>query len=302
MVRVRVPATTANLGPGFDVLGMALQLFNYVEMDVMARGLEIEILGEGKDSIPLSEKNIVYKIARQVFEKVGFEPGGLRIRLENNIPAARGLGSSAAALVGGAVAANALSGGELSQSELVDLATEIEGHPDNVVPAMIGGTTICAKTENHITYKKILTPGSLTSIVVIPHFQLSTRAAREILPSEVPIKDAVFNLGRVSLLLYAFQTGDMGILKEAMEDRLHQPYRLSLVPGMDKAFQGAVENGAAGVALSGAGPTLIAFCVNGQAEKAGQAMQKAFLEHGIESTMKVLKPQLEGAAIIEGSN
>jgi len=299
MVRVRVPATTANLGPGFDVLGMALKLHNYVEMELLPSGLEIAISGEGSDSIPKSKENIVFLIAQQVFLRTGFKAAGLRIRLENNIPIARGLGSSAAALVGGAVAANAISGGHLSVSELIHMSSRIEGHPDNVVPAMVGGVTICCQMEENTIYRKMEPPSDLVGVAVIPSFELSTRAAREALPTMVPLEDAVFNLGRVSLLLHAFHTGDTGLVGEAMGDRLHQPYRLPLIPGMDKVFHAAVETGAAGVALSGAGPTVIALGSCGLSEKIGQAMQVAFLGQGIDSTVRVMEPDNAGAEILE---
>ena len=298
MVRVRVPATTANLGPGFDVLGMALKLYNFVEMDLLAAGLEIEISGEGADHIPASSENIVYKIAQRVFSKAAFKAEGLHIKLENNIPIARGLGSSAAALVGGAVAANALSGSHLTMSELIDLASEMEGHPDNVVPAMAGGITICCQLEEVTTFRKLEPHEGITGIAVIPSFELSTRAAREALPKLVPMEDAVFNLGRLGLLLYAFQTGDIDLVKEAMKDRLHQPYRLTLVPGMDKVFAAALDKGAAGVALSGAGPTVIAFGSMLLAESIGVSMKDAFQKQGIESTVKVLLPETTGAEIV----
>ncbi|MGI6555246.1 MAG: homoserine kinase [Bacillota bacterium] len=298
MVRVKVPATTANLGPGFDVLGMALKLYNYIEMELAGSGLEIEIFGEGEENIPVSTDNIVYRAAQKVFSRAGFKANGLRIRLENNIPAARGLGSSAAALVGGALAANALSGGHLSLSQLIDIASEIEGHPDNVVPAMAGGITLCCQLDGKITYRKIEPPEKLKGIAVIPSFELSTRAARESLPEMVPLGDAVFNMGRLSLLIYAFQKGDMDLVKEAMDDRLHQPYRLPLIPGMDRVFEAARENGAAGVALSGSGPTVIAFDSGELAAKIGLSMQEAFQERGIESTVKILEPDIDGAVIV----
>jgi len=298
MVRVRIPATTANLGPGFDVLGMALKLYNYVEMEFLPSGVEIEVFGQGKNSIPESTDNIVYKIAMQVFEKAGVKAEGLHIRLENSIPAARGLGSSAAALVGGAVAANALSGSKLSTSELVDLASKMEGHSDNVVPAMIGGITICCGLDGKTTFRRIEPPQGLAAIAVIPTFELSTRAAREALPQMVPLKDAVFNLGRISLLLYAFQTGQLELIKESIKDRLHQPYRLPLVPGMDKVFDAGLDKGALGVALSGAGPTVLALGDRTNAEKIGHSMQEAFLIHGIESTVKILEPEPKGAEIL----
>lgn len=299
MVRVRVPATTANLGPGFDVLGMALKLYNYVEMELLPSGLEIEVSGQGEDSIPVSTENIVYKVAAEVFNRAGFKAGGLRIKLENNIPTARGLGSSAAALVGGALAANALSGAPLAMSDLIDLASQMEGHPDNVVPAAAGGITISCRLNGRITYKRIDPPEGITAVAVVPSFELSTRAAREALPKTVPLDDAVFNLGRLSLLLYGFQTGDLQLIKETMGDRLHQPYRLPLVPGMDKVFEAAAANGASGVALSGAGPTVLAFGSRTNAEQIGCSMQRAFLKDGIDSSIKLLEPETAGAAILD---
>ena len=300
MVRVKVPATTANLGPGFDVLGMALKLYNYVEMDLLpsCSDLVIEVSGEGKDTIPVSTENIVYQIALKVFTKAGFKINGLSIKLENNIPTARGLGSSAAALVGGAVAANALSGSCLSISELIDIASEIEGHPDNVVPAMLGGITLCCGVNGKTIYRKIEPPTEIVGIAVVPSFELSTKAAREALPQMVPLRDAVFNLGNLSLLLYAFQECDLQLIKEAMGDRLHQPYRLPLVPGMDKVFEAAVDNGAFGVALSGAGPTVLALGDEACCEKIGYSMQEAFFINGIESTVKFLAPDPTGAEIL----
>lgn len=298
MVRIRVPATTANLGPGFDVLGMALSLYNYIEMDIVSSGLAIEIVGEGKGSIPEDTRNIVYQIALKVFDRAGFQHRGLRIKLENNIPAARGLGSSAAALVGGAVAANALSGNRLTEEQLIAIASDMEGHPDNVVPAMAGGITLCCQTEKEIVYRKIEPPEGLIGIAVVPSFELSTRAAREALPELVPLKDAVFNLGRLSLMLYGFQSGDMDLVKDTMGDRLHQPYRLPLVPGMDKVFEAALETGAAGVALSGAGPTVLALGHSNNAREIGEAMQRSFSKHGIDSGIKILNPEDTGAIIL----
>lgn len=297
MVRVRIPATTANLGPGFDVLGMALKLYNYVEMDLTDSGLEIEIFGEGRDSIPASTDNIVYKAAQKVFFRAGFKAAGLHIRLENNIPASRGLGSSAAALVGGAVAANALSGYSLDIQELIDITSKMEGHSDNVVPAMAGGITMCCQLEGKTVYRRIAPLEVIVGVAVIPFFELATRDARGVLPKMIPMSDAVFNMGRLSLLLHAFQTGDIDLMRETMEDRLHQPYRLPLVPGMDKVFETALEKGAAGVALSGAGPTVIAFCTPDLSGKIGGSMQEVFMNNGIESTIKVLEPELEGAQI-----
>jgi len=300
MVRVRVPATTANLGPGFDVLGMALNLYNYVEMEEIDSGLEISVEGEGSGKIPTCKDNIVCFIAQKVFEKVGYVPRGLGIRLVNRIPIARGLGSSAAALVGGAVAANALSGGRLTTAELVNIVSEVEGHSDNVVPAMVGGFTICARKEGEVIFRRIEPPKGLKVVVAVPHFELSTSAARHVLPRRVSLGDAVFNLGRACLLVYAVQAGDLDLLGQVMQDRLHQPYRLSLIPGIEDVFAAAMEAGSTGVALSGAGPAVIAFITGDrEAGRVKGAMKESFLRHNVDCTVRALRPEKSGAVILD---
>ncbi|HHW44215.1 MAG TPA: homoserine kinase, partial [Desulfotomaculum sp.] len=239
MVRVQVPATTANMGPGFDCLGMALKLYNTVEMVRTGAGLSIEVHGEGAFDIARDESNVVYRAALRLFKQVNCDPGGLRIRLINNIPVARGLGSSASAIVGGLIAANILAGSRLSHRELLSLAAAVEGHPDNVAPAMLGGIIISTLVEGEVRYLKIDPPPGLKVAVAIPDFPLSTRSAREVLPQQVSMADAVFNLGRVALLVAAMQQGRLEFLSTAMEDRLHQPYRSTLVPGMKKVLAAA---------------------------------------------------------------
>lgn len=296
LVRIRVPATTANLGPGFDTLGMALDLFNYVELDLDVDNLDIEIVGEGADIIPKDKNNAVYRAICAVFDKCGFKPKGISIKLENYIPIARGLGSSAAALVGGVMAANSIVENPLSIDELLMIATKFEGHPDNVAPALLGGIVTSVYTTDRIIYKKIKPPKNLKLVVVIPDFTLSTKIAREALPQSVPLNDAVFNIGHASLLILSLIESDYTLLGQAMQDCIHQPYRLPLVPGMDKVFEAALDAGAVSVALSGAGPTLIAFCENNN-EDIGKAMQKAFLENNIHSQFKMLSPDIVGARI-----
>ncbi len=298
MVRVQVPATTANLGPGFDCLGMALKFYNIVEMVRLASGLVIEVHGEGVQDIARDESNVVYRAAMYLFKQVGFDPGGLRIRLINNIPVARGLGSSASAIVGGLVAANILSGNRLSYRELLTMASQLEGHPDNVAPALLGGIVISTMVEGEVRYVKIDPPAGLKAAVVIPDFHLTTRAAREVLPQHVSLTDAVFNLGRVALLVAALQQGKLDLLATAMEDRLHQPYRASLVPGMKKVLAAARLAGARGVCLSGAGPTLIAFADN-NLELIARVMKDTLRESGIKARALVLEPSPVGARALE---
>lgn len=298
MVRVQVPATTANLGPGFDCLGMALKLYNMVEMVRLNAGLSIEIHGEGAQEIARDQTNVVYRAAMRLFNQVGFVPGGLRIRLINNIPVARGLGSSASAIAGGLIAANIIAGGRLTQKELLTLAASLEGHPDNVAPALFGGIVVTSAVEGEVRFARIDPPAGLKAAVAIPEFKLSTRMARDVLPQQVSMQDAVFNLGRVALLVTALCRGDLGLLTGVIEDRLHQPYRASLVPGMKKVLAAARLAGARGVCLSGAGPTLIAFA-DANLELIARAMKDTFTQNGVPARAMVLEPSPIGARALE---
>ncbi|WP_114638849.1 homoserine kinase [Desulfofalx alkaliphila] len=298
MIRVQVPATTANLGPGFDCLGMALKLYNTVEMQQIATGLNIELHGDGANDIDRDENNIVYKAAYKVFNQVGYRPSGLKIRLNNQIPVCRGLGSSAAAIVGGIIAANILSGSKLGTKELLELANEMEGHPDNVAPALIGGIVVSASDEDGVRFIKIQPPTELKTVVAVPDFQLSTKLAREALPTQVTLQDAVFNVGRASLLVAALCQGDLSKLTYAMEDKLHQSYRANLVPGMKKVLAAARLAGAKGVVLSGAGPTLIAFA-DDNFELIAKVMRDTFRESGVMAKVMVLEPSPVGARALE---
>ena len=206
MIRVQVPATTANLGPGFDCLGMALELYNVVEFSKIHHGLVIEIEGEGAGEIPRDQKNLVYRAARQVFDKTAYNPGGLRIRLSNNIPLGRGLGSSASAVVGGIIAAAVMSGASLGQRELLALACSMEGHPDNVAPAILGGLVIyTTSVDGEINWLKVDLPAGLKVVAAVPDFPVNTRESRESLPHMVTLRDAVFNISRAALLVGALQ-------------------------------------------------------------------------------------------------
>ena len=298
MVRVQIPATTANLGPGFDTLGMALKLYNVVEIEETACGITIEAEGEGADKIPRDQSNIVYLAAHRVFQEAKYTPKGLRIRLINNIPVARGLGSSAAAIVGGLIGANIIAGSPFSDKDIMNFAAAIEGHPDNVAPALVGGIVISTMVEGEVKCCKIDPHPGLKCVVAIPDFPLPTKLAREVLPQQVTMHDAVFNISRVALLVAAFIKGDLAMLSTAMEDRLHQPYRANLVPGMKKVFAAARLAGAKGVALSGAGPTLIAFC-DQNAGPVAKVMKDTFWEAGIHAKVLELEPNPVGARALE---
>ncbi len=298
MVRVQVPATTANLGPGLDCLGMALKLHNTVEMSVASSGLHIDIQGEGSPDLPRDHENLVYQAAQKVFQQVRFNTSGLKIKLQNNIPPAKGLGSSAAAIVGGLIAANIISGNRLDQKEIVNLAYNMEGHPDNVAAAVLGGIVIAAPSDGEVKFVKIDPPKDLKTVVSIPDFPLFTRASREVLPQQVPISDAIFNLGRLALLVSALYDGDINQLFIAMEDRIHQPYRTNLIPGMKKVFAAARLAGAKGISLSGSGPSIIAYS-DSDLDLVARVMRDTFRQNGITSKSVMLDVSPIGARALE---
>lgn len=298
MVRVQVPASTANMGPGFDCLGMALQLYNTIEVSQIPSGLIIEIFGEGSRNIPRDENNLVYKAVLRVFKAVGHTAPGLKIKLANNIPVARGLGSSTAAIVGGVIGANIISGGRLSQREIINLCCSMEGHPDNVAACVLGGIAVAVNCEGEVRCLKINVPPKMKAILAVPDFTLPTKTSREALPVQIPIADAIFNVGRVALLVASLQAGDMSQLGAAMEDKLHQPYRSGLVPGMKKVLAATRLAGARGVSLSGAGPSLVALADENY-ELIARVMKDTFKQNGVPAKTLVLEVAQVGARALE---
>jgi homoserine kinase len=295
-ITVTVPATTANLGPGFDCLGLALNLYNEVTFISTASGLEITITGEGAGKISSDADNLVVRAAARVFARVGRRPPGLRIHQQNNIPVGSGLGSSAAATLAGILGANALVDGRLSQSDVLNLATEIEGgHPDNVAPALVGGLVLIIQEKGNYLLEHVEVP-DLRLVIVLPELDLPTAVARAALPERVPLADAIFNAARTGLLVRAFAQGDYAKMALAMQDRLHQPYRLPLIPGLASAFAAAQDAGAAGVALSGAGPSLVAFAAAGHEQIAAAAVA-AFRQAGLPARSWLLAPNHYGALV-----
>ncbi|MDD5370038.1 MAG: homoserine kinase, partial [Anaerolineaceae bacterium] len=230
-VQVRAPATTANLGPGFDCLGLALDLWNEATFELSGKGVHVAVQGLGKGCLPEDSRNLVARMALRVFQTAGqAPPPGLSICCENRIPPGSGLGSSAAAALCGLVGANALLGQPLSNETLLALAVESEGHPDNAAAALYGGLVISAALEPGVVLRRVELPVMQVSLAV-PQFELSTRAARQALPGQVALRDAVFNIGRAALVVEALRAGDLELLGNVMHDRLHQPYRLRLIPG-----------------------------------------------------------------------
>ena len=285
-VKVLTPASSANLGPGFDTLGLALKIYNELEIDTETRIPTIEIEGEGGAALPKGKQNLSYRAAAKVFEAVGEAVPPLYIRQLNRIPIASGLGSSAAAIVGGLMAANHLLGSPLAVDRLLGLAVEIEGHPDNVAPALLGGLVVSGTDSGKVTWYQIQTDKPPYVIVISPDFHLSTSRARQALPRRVLLADAVHNMSRTAFLLNCFSSGDYRYLRFAMEDKLHQPYRARLIPGLNAVIDACYEAGGIGAALSGAGPAVIGFVDRSSKEKAVETaakMQHAFAVHGIKS-------------------
>jgi homoserine kinase len=299
-LRVRVPATTANLGPGFDALGLALDLWNETEFTVHADNrIIVRVTGEGADVLPSDEHNLVVQAALHVFEQAGERPPGLQIDCRNRIPLASGMGSSAAAVLTGVLGANALLSGRFDQQALLKLAVQMEGHPDNVAPALLGGLVVCL-VDGEGVHARQLPPREnrhpINITLVLPEFDFPTQGARSVLPAQVDRSDAVFNLSRAVLVAEGLCNGDLDLLAMAMEDRLHQPYRLPLIPGALEAMEAARSAGAAAVALSGAGPSLASFSAQHN-PAIGESMQRAFAAEGLSARVFELMPSQAGAKV-----
>lgn len=297
MVRVRVPATIANLGPAFDALGIAVSLYNTVELE-LGPSPWVEIHGEGEGALPADDRNLVYRAAAAVAGAAG-RRDAFHLRCRNDIPLARGLGSSAAAIVGGMVAANAALGRPLEADVLLRLAVGFEGHPDNVAPALFGGAVVCGFSGGaQIVYTRLTPAWEAALVVAIPGFQVSTEDARRRIPAVVPFADAAGNVARTAALVVSLLTGRMELLTHAMDDALHQPYRAALVPGMQAVFAAARAAGAYGAALAGSGPSIVAPASVDRAAAVGDAMTRAFQDAGAVARVVVLHIDPDGATVI----
>jgi homoserine kinase len=294
MLKIRVPATSANLGPGFDCLGLALDIWNEVSFEACDKMI-FNVTGEGVDKLNNHPKNMLTKSFTKVFEICGRTFKGVKINSHNDIMLSSGLGSSAAAIVAGLFGANEMLGKPLDENALLKLAAQIEGHPDNVAAALLGGLVVSAlNTEEIITRRYEIPP--LTAVIVKPNVHWPTHVARSVLPKSITRSDATFNIGRTALVVDAFRTGDLELLNQVMDDRLHQPYRLGHIRGGTEAYQAARKLGAA--ALSGAGPSLIAFVPSNIKEAVREAMLGAFEQVGVEARSFVTRPSNLGAHII----
>lgn len=292
---VRVPATTANLGPGFDCLGLALDLWNTVRLELGTRGVQVS--GEGAESLSRGEDNLVCRAAAALFREVGDASPDVAVVCRNDVPLGRGLGSSAAAVVGGLAAANALCGEPLSTRDLLRLAVAMEGHPDNVTPALLGGCQVSVTDGDDVVTSAVPTPEGLRAVLFVPERPMPTAQARALLPARVSRDDAVFNIGRTALLVNALATGDLDGLRVATQDRLHQPYRSALFPSMRLIIQAALDAGALGAFLSGAGSTVLALA-RGREMTIGFEMTDVADKAGVAGEVRVVELSARGAHVV----
>jgi homoserine kinase len=298
-VHVRVPATSANLGPGFDTLGLALALYNDVTAEE-ADAVSVRVEGQGAGRLATGADNVVARGVALAYEAAGRPFKGCALGCVNRIPPSRGLGSSAAAWVGGLVAGNALLGSPLTREQLVGLAARAEGHPDNVAAAIMGGLTVSCGTAQGVTALALPVDPALAWVALIPEVTASTAEARAVLPSAVPYADAVFNVQRVALLLAGLQSGRHDAVSIALDDRLHQPYRRALFPWMPAVAAAARGAGALGCVLSGAGPSLLAV-VAGDGAAVGAAMESALFAAGLRGRAHAFAVDTTGAAVLRTS-
>ena len=308
-VSVKVPATSANLGPGFDCLGIALPIYNTVTIDetvLPGTGVEINILSQDNnfddliiDHIPRDENSIVYKAVELLYNSIGQTPSELKINIHTTIPVTRGLGSSAAVIVGALIAANHLLGEPADESALLSIATEIEGHPDNVTPAIVGGLVLSSQEDDgSILYRKIEWPEDWALTICIPDIELATEISRSVLPDNVPMQDAIYNTKRMGMFIQAVNTSDAELMKAALSDKLHQPYRSKLVPWMDEINNSIKhDDDIFGCVLSGAGSAVLVISKQSAADKARAKISEVMENLSVKAEIKTLKVENNGAII-----
>jgi len=292
MIEIKVPATSASFGPGFDWLGIALNMYNTFFIEEIETGLEIN----GCDEFFSNEANLMYTSMKESFKIIGYNPKGLKIKFESDIPMSRGLGSSASCILAGVMAANEISLSGLSKNEILEIASSIEGHPDNIAPALFGGMTISIQENNQVYYDKIKISEGLKFCALIPDFTLSTEKSRSILPDTVSYKDAVFNVGRVSLIVSALVNGNLDLINLACQDKLHQTYRGTLIQGYDDIIHKSKLSDSLGVFLSGAGPSIMAI-LKEENNNFSSKMEDFLSKFENKWTVKELKIDFEGAIV-----
>lgn len=295
MIEITVPATTANIGPGFDCLGMALNLYTNILFEEIEKGLIIE----GCQPEYKNKNNLIYQAMLKTFKKIGYEHKGIKININSDIPVSRGLGSSAACILAGIMAANEIADAQLTKLQILKIATQMEGHPDNVAPALLGGMIVSVYDNDEVYFSKIPLNNSMDFYALIPGFTLSTSEARSVLPKNIPFKDATFNIGRVALMIASLINGNLNLLNVSIQDRLHQKYRGALIYEYDTIMKRLDNLQVKGAFLSGAGPTIIAIT-----DKNDTAMEAdiANVVHNLENqwTIKKLHTEINGAVVTRG--
>ncbi len=309
-INVKVPASTSNLGPGFDCIGMALPIYNTITIEetvLPGTGIEINVLNDNETSdellmehMPMDENSIIYKAVELLYNSIGQTPSELKITVQSQIPIARGLGSSASVIVGGLLAANELLGHPADEVALLSIATEVEGHPDNVTPSIVGGLVLTSlEDDGSVVYRKLDWPEEWQITVCIPDYELSTEISRSVLPKEVPLQDAVFNAKRMGMFIQAINTKDAELMKMALQDKIHQPYRMKLVPGLDKIMDNLKhEENVLGCVLSGAGPAIVVISQKNNLEKIKSIIKDTWEEMNVKVNIMTLPVETQGAQII----
>lgn len=302
MIQVVAPATTANLGPGYDCLGLALDLWNRLEVTVLPEASsntpQVEIAGEGAGQLATNEENLVYRAMRFLFLEADREMPPVRLRCDNQIPLERGLGSSAAAIAEGLVAANVMCGNPFSNNDLLEMAATIEGHPDNVAAAVHGGLQLVITDQGQLYTAAINVPPDLNAVLFIPELRIATADARAVLPAKVSMADAVHNMSRTALLVAGMATNHPDYLAVATKDRLHQPYRQPLFPAMKLLFNAALDAGALGVFLSGSGSTVLALA-QGREMTIAYEMAEAARQASVLGRVHITRPTVQGAHVLD---
>lgn len=310
-VSVKVPATTANFGSGFDCMGMALPIYNIITIEetvLPGTGIEINVISETDDDdelaiehIPKDENNIIYKAVELLYNSIGQTPSELRINIKSQIPIAKGLGSSASIIVGGLLAANELLNRPADEAALLSIATEVEGHPDNVTPAIVGGMVLTSyEDDGSIVYRKLPWPEEWHLTLCIPDYELATDISRSVLPKEVPMKDATFNARRTAMFVEALHTKDAELMKLALQDKLHQPYRTKLVPGLQEIIDNLKhEDNVLGCVLSGAGPAILIISQKNNLDHIKSIVSETWANYNVKTDIRTLKVEEQGAKVLE---
>ena len=296
-MKIKVPATSANIGSGFDALGIALTMYNEVEIE---ESDVLDIASLDDVDVPTTSDNLIFQSACRLYKECGKpEPKGMKIRQTNAVPMARGLGSSSACVAGGLIGANALLGNPLSREELVNIACSIEGHPDNTTPALLGGLTAAAVENGRVYAVTLHVADKFRFAAIIPDFELKTSVARGVLPDTIPRADAVYNLSRSALMAGSLATGNVENIHIAVQDKLHQPYRLGLIPGAEEIFELSQECGSIATYISGAGPTIMSI-IRRRDEFFKEKVTKQLKERGLSNwRVVVLNVDSQGAYIEE---